>query len=116
MVRRRWPLGGIQHLRQAREVRIRLAIVHVLGAVEDDYVVVSHYLERNQDFLVFLREVAEHELDVDLCSGRRLCAVDHAEEVPAVVLVGEGQDSDEDPDVVVGGIGGIVQGEKIIGR
>ena len=112
MVRRRWPLSGIQHLRQAREVRIRLALIHVLRAVEDDYVVVPHYLQRNQDFLVFLREVAEHELDVDLCSGRWLGAVDHAEEVPAMVLVGEGQDSDEDPDVVGGGI----QGEKTSGR
>ena len=112
MVRRGWPLSGIQHLRQAREVRIRLALVHVLRAVEDDYVVVPHYLQRNQDFLVFLREVAEHELDVDLCSGRPLGAVNNAEEVPALVLVGEGKDSDEDPDVVRGRI----QGEKTSGR
>ena len=102
MVRRR--RRGVHNLRQAREVGIRFAVVHVFRAVEDDYVVVPHYLQRYQDLLFFFREVAEDELDVDLCSGWRLGAVDHSQEMPAVVLVGYGHDSNQDSDVVGGGI------------
>ena len=71
----------VHHLRQAGEVRIRLAVVHVFRTVEDDYLVVPQYLRCYEDFLIFFRKVAEHEFDVNFCSVRRLGALDHDSDV-----------------------------------
>ena len=99
MVGRVRPGFVAEDLGEAGEVGVGLALVHVLFAFEDYDVVVAHDLERDEDSLVVFGEVAEDEFDVDLCAGRALRAVDHAQEVALVVMVRESEDADEDPDV-----------------
>ncbi|KAG6418619.1 hypothetical protein SASPL_120823 [Salvia splendens] len=85
------------------------------GAVEDDDVVEAHDLEGDEDALFGLGEVAEDELDCDCeCGGAlRLCGVDEAEEVAAVVAIGAGEDADEEGEGwrrsldFGGGVGGV---------
>lgn len=92
----------VEDLGQAREERGCLPLVHVLGAVEDHDVVVLHDLQCHEDFLVLFCEVAKHELHVHFGAlNDGLGAVHEAEEVSPLVLVGEGQDRDEDSEVVV---------------
>ncbi|GER52052.1 GDSL-like Lipase/Acylhydrolase superfamily protein [Striga asiatica] len=90
-----------QHVWQTREIRVGFTFVHVLFAIEDDYVVVTHDFECHQDFLVFLGEIAKHEFDVDPCPDYGLRPVDESEEVPLLVLIGNCQDPDQYPHVVV---------------
>lgn len=106
------PIVVDQHLRQAGEVSVGLALVHVLFAVEDDDVVVAHDLQSHQDLLVFFRQVAEDELDVHFPTHRRLRAVDHTEEMAAVVLVWEGQNAHEYANVARGRI--LIVGERSV--
>lgn len=71
----------VEHLGQAREERRRFALVHVLGAVQDDDVVVKHDLQRHHHFLILFCEIAEHELHLHFSALPGLRAVHEAQEV-----------------------------------
>lgn len=72
------------------EVGVGLAAVHVLGAVENEDVIEAEDFEGDEGALLGLCEAAEDEFDVDGGERRGLDAVDEAEEVAAVVVVGAG--------------------------
>ena len=94
--------AGAEHGGQAREVRVRLPLLRVLGAVEDQHVAVGARLERNEHAVLGRhRARAEHEADVDARGGAQrgrllLQRVRHADEVAPGVLAGHGVHADED--------------------
>ncbi|CAD5167550.1 unnamed protein product, partial [Musa acuminata subsp. malaccensis] len=89
----------VEQLREAGKIRVGLALVHVLGAVEDDDVVVAHDLHGHQHPLLLLGQVAEDEADVDVGGEVGLERVNEAEEVAALVQVGAGEDAEEEAEV-----------------
>jgi len=101
VVVRRPAAAGAEHGGEAGEVRVRLPVLCVLGAVEDQHVAVGARLERHERAVLGRhRARAEHEPDVDAERGRRLLLllqhVRHADEVPPGVLAGHGVHADED--------------------
>nr|GLL24255.1 hypothetical protein GW17_00021639 [Ipomoea trifida] len=91
-----------QDSRQGREIRVRLAAVHVLGAIKDDDVAEAQDFEGHERPLLLAGEVAEYELHVDARERGGLDAVDEAEEMAALVLFRPSEDPDQESESCMG--------------
>uniref|UniRef100_A0A0D3FBC2 Uncharacterized protein n=1 Tax=Oryza barthii TaxID=65489 RepID=A0A0D3FBC2_9ORYZ len=95
-------VAGGEQAREGREVVVRLAVVHVLGAVEHEDVAVGDDLQSHQHGVLLLVQAAHHEADVDGgAPRRRLERVRHAEQRAPLVEVGAGEDAEEHAEVDV---------------
>uniref|UniRef100_A0A8R7QFH7 Uncharacterized protein n=1 Tax=Triticum urartu TaxID=4572 RepID=A0A8R7QFH7_TRIUA len=91
---------GAEERRHAGEVGVRLAVVHVLRAVQLHHVAVPHRLQRHQQALLLRLDPAEEEADVDARRQVRLLErVHRAEQVPPLVPARQGQHAHEQPEV-----------------
>jgi hypothetical protein len=87
---------GREEPRHGGEVRVRLAVVHVLGAVQHQDVAVPPDLQRHQRRVHRVGHIAEHEADVHARPrGRRLQRVGHPHDVPALQPARHGEDADQ---------------------